>query len=303
MKRICLILAILAGLAFGHAAGLDTDTDFGLYFSQSAYGNDWAGEGLGNISWTGKFYGSAELRVFKWLTYKAVQNCSFGQTHGQYRDESGRLRWAHPEKNADRWDWELMMKIILHKQLADPFLLIRDESMFRGEDDEGNPESPHRIQVLFAVGLSKDIIATPDTKFDLRLSQTFRVKNEVDEVVFHPPWFGGASSSFNLAKWDSGVELDAGYKQKFSKINAMLRSNLRLYQVVDKFPNSMWSVEGWQPLEVNLDTDFTIKLWKCVTANLNFALKYDIEEVDKLQWRQMLGLGVGYFQPLKKDEP
>jgi hypothetical protein len=48
---------------------------------------------------------------------------------------------------------------------------------------------------------------------------------------------------------------------------------------------------------VNWDTDFTIKIWKCLVANLNFALKYDIEEVDKVQWRQMLNLGIGYSLP------
>ncbi|MGI6198708.1 MAG: hypothetical protein ACOYIS_06255 [Candidatus Cloacimonadaceae bacterium] len=297
MKRIIIVFAIFSSLAFAYASKLDVDTDLGLYFSQGVYGKDWAGGELGNISWTGKFYGSAELQLFKWLAYKVVQNCSFGQTHAQYRDASGRLRWAHPEKNADRWDSEFIQKIIIIPDWVEPYTLMRAERVFVGEDDDGNPESPHIIQSVLTVGLSREMIISPDAKLNLRFGYTYRLKNEQTEVVVqYPDWFGGMIYRFDVTKWDNGAEMSAEYMQKFSKINAKLRSDLRLYQVIERYGLG-WNVEGLQPIEVRWDNDFTIKVWKCVTANFNFALRYDIEEVDKLQWRQMLGIGIGYIHP------
>lgn len=296
MKRIIIVFAILSSLAFAYASKLDVDTDLGLYFSQGVYGKDWAGEGLGNISWTGKFYGSADLQLFKWLGYKVVQNCSFGQTHAQYRDASDQLRWARPEKNADRWDLELITKITIVKEWVDPFFMIRGERVLMGEDSDGNPESLHLSRAVVAYGLSREMLDAPDKKLNLRFGFTERIQDTRYWYLLPVPDVLGGPIIFQWPKMDKGAELAAEYKQRFDKPNAKLRSNLRLYQVAKKDPLG-WDLEGVQPIEVNWDNDFTIKVWKCVTANFNFALRYDIEEVDKLQWRQMLGIGIGYIHP------
>lgn len=34
-----------------------------------------------------------------------------------------------------------------------------------------------------------------------------------------------------------------------------------------------------------------------ILANLSFALRYDIEETDALQWKPALGIGIGFVLP------
>ena len=298
MKRLCFLFLLLPCLAFGHSLKMDADLDIGLFFTEGACGNDWDVEKLGSISWTGKLKGSAAFQPFSWLEYKVIRNVCFGQTHRRYRDESDQLRWAHPEMFANRSEQEHMLKFIINKKWVDPYYLYRSENLLVGEEKAGRRKRDCNIQDVFGYGLAREMINTPDTKLNLRLTATHRIKNEKFEYTFqYPDFFGGFVVTYEVQKRDFGVEWAAEYKQRFNKINGRLRSDLKLYQAFDRRPLREWATRGKQPLEVNWDTDFTIKIWKCLVANLNFALKYDIEEVDKVQWRQMLNLGIGYSLP------
>lgn len=289
MKKQCLMIAILFSLAFGYAHKWDFDLDTGLFFSQGVYGNDWAGEGVGNISWMGKFYGSAETQPNNRTRFKAARKSDLGQVHRQYRDEAGRLRWAKPD-NAGRSEIESVLRFTTKKKTVDPLLLFRSESRFLVENKKGKTELCRLIHLISAIGAAKDVLAKQDAKLDLRLTLTQRLHAdkislqgcEMDEVR----WFVIGL----IMLTDFGTEFAADYEHDFSRIGGKLKSDLRLYQ-------TLWAVDDKRPLEVNWETDFSVKLWKCIVANFNFALKYDIEEVDKLQWRQMLGLGIGYSLP------
>jgi hypothetical protein len=301
MKKLVLILGILAGLALSHAVerNWDFDTDLGFYLTQGAYGKRKPGDEVGSIGLMGTFYGNAEKQLFTWLSFKGTADCAFGAVTRQYRDESGRLKWAGPDKINDRLGVESMLKLTLVPKVAEPLLLFRAESRFVPKQDN-EAELKNNFRWLFAYGLSRKMLDQPDKELNLHLARTIRFHNQTVKYEHIGLWNGEPRTEWRIKrKMDTGVELAAEYKQDFSKINGKLRSQLRLYQALEKTAWAAWAIQEKhnQPLEVGWENDFSLNVWKSVVANLSFALRYDIEEVDALQWKQMLGLGIGYCFP------
>ncbi len=299
MKRLCLILVILAGLALSYGTGWDYDVDLGLYFSQGVYGKSRPGNEVGRIGWSCKFYGSAEKQMPSWLTAKGTVDCAFGGAYRQYRDETGRLSWARPDKINDRMDVESMLKLSLVPKVAEPLLLFRAESRYLPKQDN-EAKLDNNTRWLFAYGISRKMLDTPDKKLNLRLARTIRFHDEKVECVETVIAWGTPFPVVSYKnKKDTGVELAAEYKQAFAKINGKLRSQLRLYQAIEKTAWEAWAIQekSGQPLEVNWETDFTFNVWKSLVTNLRFALRYDLEDVDAWQWKPMMGIGIGYIMP------
>lgn len=301
MKGICLVLVILTGLALGYAEerNWDYDVDIGLFLTQGAYGRRKPGNEVANIGLEGKLYGCTEIQMLDWLSLKGTIDCAFGGVHRQYHDQSGKLRWAHLDRSNNRADVECMLKLTVLPDIADPLFLYRVESRYLpNQDDEAELKNNFRQTV--ACGFSKKMLEQTDKELNMRLACTVRTHDQrVEYVETVIVWGSPFPILCYKSKKDSGLELAAEYKQAFAKINGKLRSQLRLYQVIEKQALPAWAREdnSLQPLEVNWETDFSFKVWKCFAANLRFALRHDIEEVNALQWKPMLGVGIGYIRP------
>lgn len=297
MKRICLVLAILAAFALGYADRPVYDVDMSLQISQSLYGRKKLGDTVGGVGVGYKFYGSAELPLFKWLSFEGNADWVAASTYRQYHNELGEISRKGPDACNDKLDVEGMLKLNISKKWVEPLLLIRGERrLVPRQDDEGHLQD--FSQWVIAQGFSREMLDAADKELKLRLVRTFRIKNQrVKYVSYWSEWY--PPFEYFSHKKDIGMELSAVYKQAFDKINGKLRSQLRLYQATEKTALDAWVIKDKhkQPLEVNWETNFSVKVWKGIVANASLALRYDIEEIDALQWKQMAGLGIGYILP------
>ena len=286
MKRISLILIVLSLVAFSYAKGWKLESDLNFQLTQNQFSDNWKGTELSNITWVAKSNSSAEKQMAKWLNNKTTLKLAFGQTHLQQRDAAGKISWAHPEKSEDKIDLESLYKFTL-QSWVDPFFSLRGESQFLDQREANHTLVVNPILLTESAGVMKDIYKTPKNELNMRLGAAFREKLDREQLV------AGSMDRKMITTVDGGAEFVSEFKHIFFAMDANLKSKLWVYQALFNSKSKELN-DDWKATDMIWDTVLTAKLWKSITANLSFTLKYDKEEIDEMQWKQILGLGLSY---------
>ncbi|MFO8144233.1 MAG: DUF3078 domain-containing protein [Candidatus Syntrophosphaera sp.] len=280
MKHIRLIslLALLLGISFLGAEPWELNSDILLNFTQSAFSDNWTGTELSNITWAASSNTIAQKQLKEWLRNKTMLKLAFGQTHSQKTDALGEKYWEAPEKSTDKIDLESLMQFTLNS-FVDPYIAARMESQFLDEVDGDETLFVNPMLFTESAGLMKSIINLDKTKLDLRVGGAIR--EHYDRRLDNVPI-------------DGGVEAIADFRHAFATLNASYSSRLSAYQALFHSEEDELPTDDWKALDYKWENMLSFKLWELVSLNLTADLLYDKEQVDELQWKEMLGIGLSY---------
>lgn len=285
MKSIKLILAGTLLLAVGALAAepWQLDADVMVNLTQSAYSDNWAGSELSNITWVASSNFTAQKQMKEWLRNKTTLKLAFGQTHLQKTNLLGQTYWEAPDKSTDKIDLETLFQFTL-RSFVDPYVAGRMESQFLDQRDPGNTQYVNPMLFTESAGIMKTLLDMERTKLSVRLGGA--VRENVDR--------NDPATNDLVTTIDGGVEGIAEFKQVISALNASYNSKLSAYQALfnskaDDLPN-----ENWKALDYKWENMLSFKLGKLLSVNLNLDFLYEKEQIDEIQWKEILGLGLSY---------
>lgn len=285
MKRLALVIIILAAFSLGWAEGWKLASDLSFTLTQNQYSDNWTGTELSNIAWVANSNSSAEKQMAKWLNNRTTLKLAFGQTHLQKRDAEGDAYWEHPSKSTDKIDLESLNKFTL-QAWVDPFLSLRAESQFLDQSDPTLTRIVNPILLTQSAGVMKTMWKKERDEFTMRLGAAFRER--LDREVMQ---LSGEREMVTTI--DGGAEFVSEFKHVFVLLDANFKSKLWLYQAVFNSKSDELN-DDWKAADMVWENVLTAKLWKMISANLTFEMRYDKEQIDEVQWKQILGLGVSW---------
>lgn len=284
MKHTFIIIIILAISAGMSAQTWKLDSDMSVTISQSAFSDNWSGTELSNITWVANSTSTAERQLMDWLQNKNTLKLAFGQTHNQKTGADAKKYWESPEKSTDKIDLESMLRFTMHSWV-DPFVAGRFESQFM-DLSQGNTRIVNPMLFTETAGVIRSFIDEENQLLTARLGAAFREK--INRDVLTPT---GKETQTTV---DGGLEMVSEYTQKLQvPLNMDIRSRLQLYQALFNSKSDDLN-EDWKSLDMVWENIVSTKLFGMVSANLIFELRYDKEQVSELQWKETLGLGLGY---------
>jgi hypothetical protein len=292
MKKI-LILISLSLLAMAiHAEGWKLESDVNLSLSQSAFSDNWAGTELSNITWLATSNSSLEKQLKEWLLNSNTLQLAFGQTHLQKTDANGDKYWEAPDKSTDKIDLESLWRFTL-QTWVDPYVAGRMQSQFLdlSQEDMDNTRFVNPMLFTESAGIMRSFIDGEDTRLSARLGAAFRQNLNRDEYVFDGTDFVKESNT----TMDGGAEFIAQLRKNIhAPLQSTLRSRLHIYQALfnsesDDLPN-----DDWKAADLVWENSLTTKLFGIVNASFILEVRYDKEQDEDVQWKQMLGLGFNY---------
>lgn len=286
MKHLlALLLAFMLLSSVGHAEAWRLDSDINLSLTQSAYSDSWVGTELSNITWLASSVSTAEKQMKPWLKNKSTLKLSFGQTHMQKVDANGEKHWSKPEKSTDKIDLESVFRFTT-KAWVDPFIAGRLESQFIDLSDPSLTRIVNPMLLTETAGVIRTFVETDNSLLTTRLGAAFRER--LDREVMQ-----ASGSRETVSTVDGGLELVSEFKQVFAPKDANFKSRLQVYQAMFNSKSKDLN-DDWKSPDMVWDNVFTTKLWGLLSANLSFEARYEKEAVHKLQWKQILGLGISY---------
>jgi len=289
MKRLSLILILIAALSLSYAEGWKLESDLNFQLTQNQFSDNWAGTELSNITWVASSNSSAEKQMAKWLNNKTTLKLAFGQTHLQKRDAlTGDVSWDRPEKSTDKIDLESLSKFTL-EAWVDPYLGLRAESQFLDQSDPTLTRIVNPILLTESAGVMKTLWQADRDEFSIRRGAAFRenLNREVMNLA--------TMERETVTTIDGGAEFVSEFKHIFVLMDANFKSKLWAYQALfNSKSDDLGYGDDWKATDFVWENVLTAKLWKLISANLSFEMRYDKQEVDGVQWKQILGLGVSY---------
>ncbi len=287
MRNKTLLLVLLVALAtLLNAEPWQLDSDVMLNLTQSSYSDNWNGAELSNITWAASTNTVAQKQMKEWLNNKTTLKLAFGQTHLQKLDILGNKYWEKPVKSTDKIDLESVFRFTLHS-FVDPYLSGRAESQFIDESDPTLLRVVNPILFTESAGVIKSVLDFEKTKLSVRFGGA--VRENLNRDVLNP-----SLQRENVLTVDGGVEGVAEFKQIIGMLGASYNSKLSAYQALfnsksDELPN-----ENWKALDYKWENMLSFKLLKVLSVNLNLDFLYEKEQVDEVQWKEILGLGFSY---------
>lgn len=286
MKHLLtLLFAFMLLSSVVHAEAWKLDSDINLSLTQSAYSDSWVGTELSNITWLASSVSTAEKQMKPWLKNKSTLKLSFGQTHMQKVDALGEKHWSKPEKSTDKIDLESVFRFTT-KAWVDPFIAGRLESQFIDLSDPSLTRIVNPMLLTETAGVIRTFVETDNSLLTTRLGAAFRER--LDREVMQ-----ASGSRETVSTVDGGLELVSEFKQVFAPKDASFKSRLQVYQAMFNSKSKDLN-DDWKSPDMVWDNVFTTKLWGLLSANLSFEARYEKEAVHKLQWKQILGLGISY---------
>ncbi|MBW6515046.1 MAG: DUF3078 domain-containing protein [Candidatus Cloacimonetes bacterium] len=261
-------------------------SDASISLSQSSYSDNWAGTELGSISWTASSNSAAEKQLSDIMHNRTTLKLSFGQTHQQRITDEGDKDWSKPEKSNDKIDLESLLRFTL-QVYVDPFIAARWESQFLDLSDPTKTRIINPSRFTESAGIMRNFIKEDDHSLSARLGAAFRQNVDRDALV--------NDTRETVTTNDGGIQFIAEYMRRFLPQDILYNSRLEVYQALfnseeDELPN-----DNWKAVDVLWQHSLSTKIWSIINAGLFFEMVYDKEQVDELQFRQTLGLGV-FFQ-------
>ncbi len=282
---VTLVLAfmLLATMVYAEAWKLDSDINMSL--TQSAYSDSWAGTELSNITWLASSNSTAEKQLKPWLKNNTTLKLAFGQTHLQKTDALGDKYWNKPEKSTDKIDLESVFRFTT-QAWVDPFLAGRLESQFIDLSDPSLTRIVNPLLLTETAGVIRTFVENDNSLLTTRLGAAFRER--LDREVMQSSGERELESTV-----DGGLEMVSEFKHAFTPTEANFKSRLQVYQALFNSKSDDLN-EDWKSPDMVWENVFTTKLWGLLSANLSFEARYEKEAVHKLQWKQILGLGISY---------
>ncbi|MFW5628882.1 MAG: DUF481 domain-containing protein [Candidatus Cloacimonadaceae bacterium] len=289
MKRLVIITILTLSFAFLMAEGWDIQSDVSLTLSQSAYSENWVGTESSNITWLANGNFLAQKQLYDWLHNRNTIKAAFGQTHVQDFNDEGKKYWEAPTISKDQIDAEGILRFTFNSWV-DPYAAGALKTRFIDQSQKANDNTRIFNHMLFteSAGIMKNFIDDKNTLLSTRLGAAFRQdvdRNSLDLVT--------DKKETNVI-YDGGLEFVSEYNKNLKMpLNSTFKSKLNIYQALvnskEKELNNDWKapVATW---ENTLNT----KLFGAVSANFLFEMRYNKQQVDAIQWQQMLGLGVSY---------
>lgn len=285
MKNSLLIFAVMmVSISMGFAESWKIKSDLGLSLNQSAYSDNWAGSEVGSLSWTANSITSMEKQLSEIINSKTSLKLSFGQTHQQTIDANGDKFWAKPLKSSDKIDLESLLKFNFGFYL-DPFASFRWESQFLDQSDPSGTISFNPNLFTEAAGISRTFIKNESDDLNARLGAAFR------QLINRDVYNEDTAAYDTKTITDGGIEFIGSYEKLLRVQDVKLNSKLVLYQALI---NSEDENDDWKALDIKWENSISTKIWKAISMNLYFEIKYEKEEDNDIQFKQTMGLGVSY---------
>ena len=281
MKKIILILFFMVATAGLMAEGWNTAADLSITMNQNAYSDNWAGEEKGSISWVFNANFLAEKQLTVKVHNKNTLKLAFGQTHTQMVDEMEEKYWAKPDKSTDLIDFESMFRFTLGA-FVDPFVSFRDETQFIDKSDtQTKLFNPNTTTETF--GIAKVFIKDDTQELSTRLGAAFK------------QYF---NRNFDESTNDGGVEFVGIYIKPFKENMIKYSTNLNLYKPLVFSESASYEDMGleddWKQVRMNWQHDVDISLTSLINLKLYFQLLYNEMDIDEVQFKETLGLGLSY---------
>lgn len=281
--KYILLAMLLLGLGLLAAEPWEVDSDLMVNLTQSNYSDNWAGSELSNITWVAASNTSAQKQMKEWLKNRTTLKLAFGQTHLQKTDLLGQAYWAAPDKSTDKIDLETLFQFTL-SSFVDPYVAGRMESQFLDEREAGNAQFVNPILFTESAGIMRTLLDMERTKLNVRLGGAVRENLDRNDPVTHDL----------ETTVDGGVEGIAEFKQIITALNASYNSKLSAYQALFNSKSDTLPNENWKALDYKWENMLSFKLGKLLSVNLNLDFLYEKEQVDEIQWKEILGLGLSY---------
>lgn len=277
LNSLIIVVLLLAWVFALPAEQWKLDSDVMVNLTQSQFSDNWAGTELSNITWTATSNTTAQKQLKNWLKNKNTLLMAFGQTHLQEKDALNNVIWKAPQKSTDKINFESLFQFTL-QSYVDPYASLRMDSQFLDEVAGGETMFVNPIQFTQSAGIMRTIFDKEKIKMNVRLGGAVREKynRRMDDVPV-----------------DGGLEFIADYKQVLDLINANYTSKLTAYQALFK-SDADDADDNWKALDVKWENMLSFKLFKALSLNLNLDFIYEKEQVDQIQWREVLGLGLSY---------
>jgi len=285
MKWLFLLILILPVLLMAENWKLDSDVNVSL--TQSTYSDSWQGTELSNITWVAASNTSAEKQLKPWLNSKTTLKLAFGQTHLQKEDALGELYWEKPGKSTDKIDLESVLRFTT-QGWVDPFVAGRLESQFLDLSDPAKTRIVNPLLFTETAGIIRTFVNTDADYLSTRLGAAFREK--LDRDVLQTDLLTRELET----TVDGGLESVSEYKHNFAPLDANFKSRLQVYQALFNSKEDELSNDDWKSPDVVWENALTTKLWGLLSANLSFEMRYEKEQIHKVQWKEILGLGFSY---------
>ncbi len=285
MKWVFVLILILPVLLLAESWKLDSDINVSL--TQSTYSDSWQGTELSNITWVAASNTSAEKQLKPWLNSKTTLKLAFGQTHLQKENALGELYWEKPGKSTDKIDLESVLRFTT-QGWVDPFLAGRLESQFLDLSDPAKTRIVNPMLFTETAGIIRTFVNSDADYFSTRLGAAFREK--LDRDVLQTDLITRELES----TVDGGLESVSEYKHSFAPLDANFKSRLQVYQALFNSKENELANDDWKSPDVVWENALTTKLWGLLSANLSFEMRYEKEQIHKVQWKEILGLGFSY---------
>ncbi len=287
MKKILFIIS-LSLIVFGlYAEGWEVESDLNLTLSQSAFSENWVGTELSNITWQATSNTNMQKQMLDWLHNSNTLKLAFGQTHLQKTDAAGDKYWETPDKSTDKIDLESLWRFTLDTWV-DPYVAGRMESQFLDETQKAMDNTRFVNPILFteSAGIMRTFIDAKSTQLNARLGAAVRQDVNRDLIV------GGNKET--ETSMGGGAEFIAELKKNIqAPLQSSFRSRLSFYQALFNSESDDLN-DDWKAADMVWENSLSTKLFGLVSATLMLEFRYDKEQVDELQWKQMLGLGLSY---------
>ncbi len=270
-----LFVVTVVGLS---AQDWDLTADLSLIVNQNAYSDNWSGQEKGSISWATNGNFLAEKQLTERIHNSNTLKLAFGQTYTQSINEDGDKKWGGPEKTTDEISFESMFRLTLGV-FVDPFASFGWESQFM---DKFEGETKYINPNIFTetIGIAKMFIKEENRELSARLGAAFK------------QYFDGfLDDSTN----DGGLEFVSLYRTPYANDVIFYRTKLVLYKALFYSESDVEGIsDDWKAVRMNWEHTFTANLTSLINVNLFFQLIYEKMEIDELQYKQTLGLGLTY---------
>lgn len=244
----------------------------GVNFGQTALVSWFAG-GENNISGNLYLNGTLDYTKDKWL-WNNMLGLEYGQVYSDAND------WR---KNADKISFTSRIGYQINPKWSYAFLFDFNSQFAKGYK---YPDVDKYISTFMAPAYSNLALGftyIPNSKYSVFLSPiTARMTFVLDDSLSHIGAFGvDIDKKF---KMEPGAYLMATTNQTILK-NVELISKLDLFTPYnDKFGN----------IDVNWEILLNFKINQILTANLSTTLRYYEQEIEKVQFKEIFGLGIAY---------
>jgi len=173
---------------------------------------------------------------------------------------------------------------------VDPFAAGRLQTRFL--DESQKPIDNTRIfnNMLFteSAGIMKNFLDSKNTLLSTRLGVAFR--QDVDRDRLDPI----ADKKETFVTSDGGLEFVSEYNKNIKfPLESTFKSKLNVYKALINSKSDELN-NDWKAPVATWENTLNTKLFGAVSANFLFEMRYNKQQVDAIQWQQMLGLGVSY---------